>query len=362
MKELHAIYRIDCRADEVEARARALAVEQSIEMPPEAVSSGFVETRVLGRVEGIEPLGEAAFRVRVGLSAESVGRDAGQLLNMLFGNSSLQPAVSLLDFELDETLAARFDGPRGGIAGLRSALARPAGALTCSALKPLGSTPQELAQLAVALAAGGIDVIKDDHGLADQARAPFGERVPAICGALARRGLDRCLYVPSLTGGPAGMREALHVAREEGVRMVMLAPMISGLGALQELAANGSGPLLLAHPAMAGAARIAPPALLGKLFRLCGADATIFPNHGGRFSYSQDTCRDIAAQARAPLHGLASCMPVPAGGMTPARVAEMLTFYGDDVMLLIGGALLASPLGVEAAAADFVGAVRGALA
>jgi len=359
MKELQAIYRIDCSAGEVEARARALAVEQSIEMPPEAVTSPFVEEQVIGRVEEIEPLGETSFRVRIGLSAESVGGEAGQLLNMLFGNCSLQPEVRLLDFEPAESLARRFGGPRFGIEGIRRAVARPRGALCCSALKPLGSTPDELARLAVALAAGGIDLIKDDHGLADQARAPFGERVPAVCAALARHGFERCLYVPSLSGGPAGIREQLRVASAEGIRMVMLAPMIGGLGMLQELAAAGGEMMVLAHPAMAGAGRIAPPALLGKLFRLCGADATIFPNHGGRFSYSEDTCRDIAARARMPLHGLAPCLPVPAGGMTPARVAEMLGFYGDDVMLLIGGALLSAPQGVEAATAAFVRAVRG---
>jgi ribulose-bisphosphate carboxylase large chain len=47
-------------------------------------------------------------------------------------------------------------------------------------------------------------------------------------------------------------------------------------------------------------------------------------------------------------------VPVPAGGMTLARVPEMLDFYGPDVMLLIGGSLLA---GGERAAADFTSAV-----
>jgi ribulose-bisphosphate carboxylase large chain len=45
---------------------------------------------------------------------------------------------------------------------------------------------------------------------------------------------------------------------------------------------------------------------------------------------------------------------VPAGGMTLARVPEMLDFYGPDVMLLIGGSLLA---GGERAAGDFTAAV-----
>ena len=35
-------------------------------------------------------------------------------------------------------------------------------------------------------------------------------------------------------------------------------------------------------------------------------------------------------------------MPVPAGGMTLARVDEILDFYGPDTMLLIGGNLLAA--------------------
>ena len=98
----------------------------------------------------------------------------------------------------------------------------------------------------------------------------------------------------------------------------------------------------VAHPTMAGAARIAPALLLGKLFRLIGADAVVYPNHGGRFGYSADTCRQIAETALAERAGLKPSVPVPAGGMTPDRVPEMLDFYGPDIMLLIGGGLLAA--------------------
>ena len=181
----------------------------------------------------------------------------------------------------------------------------------------------------------------------------------AVQSALRREGL-RARYAPTLSGGAMAIASGLEVLRDEGVEMVLLAPMICGLGTMHELARGRPELAILAHPAMAGAARIAPPTLLGKLFRLCGADATIFPNHGGRFSYSADTCRALAGAARDRWHGLAASLPVPAGGMQPSRVAEMRAFYGDDVMLLIGGALLESPLGVEAAARDFVDAVRGA--
>jgi ribulose-bisphosphate carboxylase large chain len=100
------------------------------------------------------------------------------------------------------------------------------------------------------------------------------------------------------------------------------------------------GCAVLAHPAMGGGARIAPPLLFGTLFRMLGADAVIFTGYGGRFSYTRERCRAIAQACRAPLHGMPPAMPVPAGGMKLERVDELVDFYGPDTMLLIGGDLL----------------------
>ena len=90
-----------------------------------------------------------------------------------------------------------------------------------------------------------------------------------------------------------------------------------------------------------------------------GADALVFPNHGGRFGYSPQTCRDIAQTGLGEWHGLKPAVPVPAGGMTIDRVAEMLDFYGADVMLLIGGALLSERERLTEATAAFVAEVEG---
>ena len=84
----------------------------------------------------------------------------------------------------------------------------------------------------------------------------------------------------------------------------------------------------------------------------------IFPNHGGRFGYSPETCTQLADAARADWHGLRPAMPVPAGGMTPERVSEMLDFYGADIMLLIGGGLLAARERLVEKTAAFVAAVK----
>ncbi|MFO0209019.1 MAG: ribulose 1,5-bisphosphate carboxylase, partial [Betaproteobacteria bacterium] len=71
-----------------------------------------------------------------------------------------------------------------------------------------------------------------------------------------------------------------------------------------------------------------------------GADAVIFPNYGGRFSYSRATCDALANALREPWHGLKTAAPVPAGGMSVERVPELKRQYGNEAMLLVGGSLL----------------------
>jgi ribulose-bisphosphate carboxylase large chain len=362
---LQAIYHIRSDASAIEARARAIALEQSVELPLAAVTDDFVRAEIVGRVEAIVEQERGRFAVRISLAADTVGEDAGQLLNMLFGNTSLHEDVVLHDVELPSELTRAFGGPRHGLAGLRQRVGAPAGqarrALTCSALKPQGLPAAELAQLARAFAQGGVDYIKDDHGLADQAYSPFAARIEAITAALRTvepRDGAAVRYVPSLSGDLDCMRGQIALGMEAGIDTVMIAPMIVGFATVQRLVREHPRIAFIAHPTMGGAARIAPPLLIGKLFRLIGADAVIFPNHGGRFGYSPDTCRAIARAALAEHDGLKPCVPVPAGGMSPERVGEMLDFYGADVMLLIGGALIEAGEHVAEKAAAFVAEVK----
>jgi hypothetical protein len=138
---LQAIYYIRCDARSIEERARAIAVEQSVEMPVAAIEDDFVRAEIVGRVEAIRQLDDALFEVRIALAAETVGTDAGQLVNMLFGNSSLHEDVVLHDVELPAELVRLFGGPRHGLHELRRRVGAGARALTCSALKPQGLPP-----------------------------------------------------------------------------------------------------------------------------------------------------------------------------------------------------------------------------
>ncbi len=361
---IRATYLVSAAADEIDAVARGLATEQSVEMPLDAITDRRVLDEVAGRVEAVAERAPGCYAVTLSLAAETVGNETAQLLNMLFGNCSLHDAVRLVEVELPQALLASFSGPRLGIDGLRQLCGAGDRPLTCTALKPQGLGAAALAALCERFALAGLDFVKDDHGLADQVAAPFAERV-AACQAAVERANERTggstRYVPSLVGSPRTLTRQARLARDLGVRAVLVAPSLIGLGAFRELVDEDlDGMAVLAHPAYAGAARVDPPLLLGGLFRLLGADATIFPNVGGRFSYSAERCGAIAEQARRPWAHLAPCLPVPAGGMTPDRAGEMIGAYGNDVMLLIGGALLAAGDRLDHEARRFVTAVADA--
>lgn len=359
MERLLATYRIAAPFAQAAERAQALAIEQSVEMPLAAIADERVRREVVATVESVREI-DGGFETVLGIAPATTGPEASQLLNMLFGNCSLQPEVELVDVRFPAGYAQAFGGPRFGIGAVRDLVQARDRALTCAALKPQGSTIEHLAQVAHAFARAGIDIVKDDHGLADSRASPFAQRVPAVQRAIEaanRASGGHTAYAPIFSGSARSLGEQARIARDSGVRVALVAPMLVGVPAFLELQAQFDRPVI-AHPAFAGATRIAAPLLLGKLFRLFGADATIFPNHGGRFSYSRATCLAIAQAARDPWHELERTLPVPAGGMTVERVAEMIADYGTEAMLLIGGALLAAGERLPERAHAFVAAVR----
>jgi len=361
VSRLVATYHVRSDARSIEARARAVAVEQSVEMPLSAIEDQQILDEIVGRVDDIAEVSPGLFAVRIALSRATVGDDAGQLINMLFGNTSLQDDVVLHDAEFPDDVVAPCGGPNIGLEGLRERAGAEDRALTCSALKPQGLSPARLAELAARFARGGIDYIKDDHGLADQFYSPFAARCAAVAKtlrAVASETGRQTRYVPSLTGDLDALRAQIKAAKDNGIDTVMVQPMIMGLSNFVKLKRENPGLAFFAHPTLAGAARIAPALLFGKIFRMLGADALVFPNHGGRFGYTPDTCREIARAGLTDWHGLKAAVPVPAGGMTTKRVGEMLDFYGADVMLLIGGALLEARERLTEETAAFVAEVK----
>ena len=76
---LIARYRIRGDAETIEERARTIAVEQSIEMPPAAVREPSILSDILGEVAAIADRGDGWFDVEIALASATIGDDAGQI-------------------------------------------------------------------------------------------------------------------------------------------------------------------------------------------------------------------------------------------------------------------------------------------
>jgi len=348
-ERLRITYELGCApGEDPEARARDIALEQTVELPPECVPPD-VAARMVGRVEALAPLAERRWRVAISYDPATVGSEVPQLLNLLFGNISMKPAILVTGIEWPDPLLGALGGPRLGIAGIRALCRvserRP---LLCTALKPVGLSAQQLAELCYRFALGGIDIIKDDHNLADQPTAPFRERVARCQEAVSQANGEtggHSVYFPQLARGSPAIQEDLALAREAGCRGVMVSPVIVGLDTVRWLAA-ASGMAVFAHPSMSGVFLqpghgILPEILYGELYRIVGSDGVIYTNAGGRFDFSQATCDAINANLRKPLGSLRPAFPVPGGGVDVARAPHWVERYGVDTILLIGGSLYA---------------------
>jgi len=344
------------------ARAREIALEQTVELAADALSADVV-ARIVGRIEVVEPLGDGRWSSVIAYDPAVVSGEMPQLLNLLFGNISLQSGVAVASVEWPLQLLASLGGPRHGIAGLRELTGAPGRALLCTALKPLGVSAAQLAERAYRFALAGIDLVKDDHSLSDQPPAPFRERVQRCQDAVERANREtggNTLYLPNVTSGVTAMLERAALARRIGCRGCVVNALPAGLDAVRALAATGLA--VMSHPSLAGAFfhadhGITPPVLLGDLFRIAGSDAVIYPNVEGRFTLSETTCAAINARLRAPLGSIRPSFPVPAGGIDVARVPHWLDRYGADTIFLVGGSPYAQP-DLVAAARRLVEAVR----
>ena len=78
---------------------------------------------------------------------------------------------------------------------------------------------------------------------------------------------------------------------------------------------------------------------LSQIGNLAGADAVIFTSYGGRFPFPPKLCLHICSGTACGMGRLKSIFPVPSGGMRWEIFDELVRIYGQDIILLVGGAL-----------------------
>lgn len=344
---LRATYELTCApGDRPEVVAVGIAYEQTVELPDDCLGDEERD-RAVGRVLELEAIGDGKWRAVLSYPAELIGGSFVQLLNLLYGNISLQRGIRLVEVEWPAALIESLRGPRFGIVGLRDLCGvggdRP---LICGVAKPVGSSVEELANRCRQMALGGVDLIKDDHSLADQWWAPFRERVERCQSAIQEANEE--------TGGSTAYFPTLNVSGDLLARRVALLcsigcpgatvlPIYQGLDTVRDLA-SGSQLALLGHPSGSGSffseeSGIAPEILLGTIYRLAGCDVVNFPRAGGRFPFSRTEESRLVHNLRSPLGSMRPAAPAPGGSVQVETIGPWLELYGADAVFVVGASL-----------------------
>lgn len=352
------VYRLTGSEKDAYQKAKDICLEQTVEFPEELVPQGFIKEQVVGRIESFvhniaqsskNKLSQGTYLAEISFDAKIAADELTQLLNVVFGNISIKPGIRVEKLQLSPSILCNFRGPRFGRSGIREKMGIAQRPLLFTALKPMGLSAEELAELAYKFALGGIDLIKDDHGLTNQMYAPYEERVKRCVEAVERANREtgqKCVYVANVTAPADDVVERARKAKEAGAGGIMVAPALTGFDLMRKLADDDLiGLPIFSHPAFAGSFvtsqenGISHYALFGQINRLAGADGVIYPNYGGRFSFSREECQSIAQGTSEPMGNIRPIFPCPGGGMSVDVVPDMLQVYGQDVIFLIGGGL-----------------------
>lgn len=349
MERFTVTYQLTGNEQEALAKANDICLEQTVEFPAELVPEGFIKEQVLGRIEDFTPAGPDRYRADISFAVDTAAQELTQLLNVIFGNISIKPGYRVEEIRLPKSLLQLFKGPRFGRNGLRKLLQAENRPLLFTALKPMGLSSRELSHLAYQFALGGIDIIKDDHGLTNQKYAPFEERVRLCVKAVEqanRESGQKSIYVANVTAPYGEVMERARFAKENGAGGLLIAPGLVGFDAMRRLAEDDSlGLPIFSHPALLGSYVLSPEngishaALFVQMVRLAGADGTIYPNFGGRFSFSKEECQSIVDASAASMGELKNIFPCPGGGMSISNIPDLLKIYGSEVIFLVGGGI-----------------------
>jgi ribulose-bisphosphate carboxylase large chain len=351
-------YLVTCyQGETIMDKALGIALEQSVELPQHLISAD-IQKEFTGQVEKIES-SERHHLVTISFPIQLLADNRTQFLNVLLGNISLKPGIQVIEADWDR-IEDLFPGPKFGIDGIRANMGIKERALSCTALKPVGSSTESFAEMTYQFASGGIDIIKDDHGVGNQHTSPLYERMEACVQATetaAEKTGKKAEYLPNITDRPDLMFDHFRKAEDSGAGGVLVCPHLCGLETMAQLAESDVHLPIMAHPAFSGTyvqkeQGFSHSFLFGTLWRAFGADFSIYPNAGGRFSFSEAACEGINQACHDPLTPFPRIFPTPGGGLKRETISKWLNAYGNDIVFLIGASLYDHPEGIAVASGE----------
>ncbi len=383
-KYMLALYSMQVRTSDALELAQALVVEQTTgtwTAVPEETRE--VKERSMGRVLGVYEIpdwehampadaGERALVILAAFPVININGQIPEMLTVLYGNISMIGKLKLLDVFMPPSLLGAFKGPKFGIEGMRELLGVKERPLLCAMFKPcVGALPDALGRMALDLALGGVEVIKDDELLADPEFCPVEARIEVTEKALekARKETGRkAVYTVNVTDRPDRMFEKARKAVKSGASALMVNVYSVGYAAMQAVAEDPAITVpVLGHPSFAGTFFESPDygmtshLVLGKFARLSGVDMLIYPSPYGKVPLIRERAIRVAQELAGPMGNLKRVFPGPAAGMHPGTVAISMRDFGKDLIIGAGGGIHGHPAGPVAGGKAFHQAIDAAM-
>lgn len=306
-------------------------------------------------------LDERQYIYHVAYPTAGIGSQLPLMLTTLMGNISMGGKIKLLDVIFPKKFLRQFKGPKYGIEGIRKQLNvsnRPL--LTCI---DHAYTIEDGVTLFRDLAMGGADIIKDDESMANFEHLMIEERVNKYMETRDKvkdETGEETIYTVNITDDPHKIKENALAAIDAGANGLMINYLTVGLPVVRWLAEDPEIKLpILGHMDFAGVYYESPMSgissylIIGKLARLVGLDALVYPSAYGKATFLKDKYLGCAKALRYPFGHLKPTFPMPSGGVTPAMAIKMISDLGTDIMVGVGTYIQKHPEGILAGTRAF---------
>ncbi len=345
-----------------EEAAQAICEEETTGTWTDITTRASYVQRLDGSVELVEEH-DGGYLTRIHYPAEifekgNIPQYLSVVAGNLFGLGRLD-AVRLVDIDLPEELIP-FKGPKFGIHGIRRLIGTKTRPHVGTIIKPkVGLTPADTAEVAYEAAVGGVDFIKDDETLTNQAFCPIDERVPAVMSRLddAQDETGRkALYAVNITTGADRIAERAEHAIELGANTLMIDVITAGFSALQALTEErGINVPIHVHRTMHAALTRNPHhgiamRPIARLVRILGGDQLHTGTVSGKMGHDPAELIGDNQALTCACYGMKATFPVASGGLHPGKVYHELEALGTDIVLQAGGGIHGHPDGTMAGA------------
>ncbi|AKU07066.1 MULTISPECIES: type III ribulose-bisphosphate carboxylase [Haloferax] len=286
-----------------------------------------------------------------------------QVLSCIAGNIMGMKAVDtirLLDCEWPESVVSSYPGPLYGSSVREEVFGVTDRPITATVPKPkVGLSTAAHAQVGYDAWVGGVDLLKDDENLTDQAFNPFSDRLTESLSlrddAEDETG-EKKSYLINVTADTQTMLDRVDEVAAQGGEYVMVDIITAGWAGLQTVRERTEkhGIAIHAHRAMHAAFDRLPAhgvsmRVLAQVSRLCGVDQLHTGTAGLGKLANEDTV-GINEWLAGDLYGMNDVLPVASGGLHPGLLPDLLDATGTNVCVQLGGGIHGHPDGTRAGA------------